>query len=80
MSSISYFGRWTIYIFIGNIKDPVRHDELREIEDNFFQIILPIESILDKNYFVKSDGVIEYRKPYCTKCNSYNIIRKDFNW
>lgn len=62
------------YIFIGNINDPVRHDKLREIENNSFQIILPIESILDKNYFVNSDGVIEYSKPYCTKCNSYNII------
>ncbi len=67
------------YIFIG-YNDPVRHDENYEIDDNSFQIILPIESILDKNYFVNSKGVIEYRKPYCTKCNSYNIIRKDSNW
>ena len=68
------------YIFIGNYKDPVRHDETCEIEDNSFQIILPIESILDKNYFVNSKGVIEYRKPYCTKCNSRNIIKKDSNF
>ena len=68
------------YISIGNYKDPVRHDEICEIEDKSFQIILPIESILDKNYLVNSEGVIEYRKPHCTKCNSYNIIRKDSNW
>lgn len=68
------------YKFVGNYKDPVRHDELREIEDKSFQIILPIEAILDENYFVNSDGVIEYRKPYCTKCNSHNIIKKDSNW
>ncbi len=68
------------YKFVGDFKDPVRFDELREIDDNSFQIILPIESILDENYFVNSNGVIEYRKPYCTKCNSYNIIKKDFNW
>ena len=35
------------YIFIGDHKDPVRHDEIREIEDKSFQIILPIESILE---------------------------------
>ena len=68
------------YIFIGNIKDPVRHDEICEVEDKSFQIILPIESILDGNYFVNSKGVIEYRKPYCTKCNSRNIIKKDSNF
>lgn len=68
------------YIFIGNIKDPVRHDEICEVEDKSFQIILPIESILDENYFVNSKGVIEYRKPYCTKCNSWNIIKKDSNF
>ena len=57
------------YIFIG-YNDPVRHDGICEVEDKSFQIILPIESILDGNYFVNSKGVIEYRKPYCTKCNS----------
>ncbi|MBE6500293.1 MAG: hypothetical protein E7Z80_07110 [Methanobrevibacter thaueri] len=68
------------YKFVGNYKDPVRHDELREIEDMSFQIILPIEAILDENYFVNSDGVIEYCKPCCSKCYSYNIIKKDSNW
>ena len=68
------------YIFIGDFKDPVRHDEYREISDNSYQIILSIESILDKNYFVNSKGIIEYRKPFCSKCNSHKVIRKDFNW
>lgn len=68
------------YKFVGNYKDPVRHDEHCVIEDNSFQIILPIESILDEDYFVNSKGVIEYREPYCIKCNSHNIIKKDSNW
>ena len=68
------------YIFIGDFKDPVRHDEYREISDNSYQIILSIESILDKNYFVNSNGIIEYRKPFCSKCNSHKVIKKDFNW
>ena len=68
------------YKFVGNFKDPVCHDEICEIEDNSFQIILPIESILDENYFVNSDGVIEYLKPFCSKCGSHDVIKKDFNW
>ena len=68
------------YKFIGFPEVPTRKDEKCEIIDNSFQIILPIESILDENYFVNSDGVIEYRKPFCSKCNSNDVIKKDFNW
>ena len=41
-----------------------------------YQIILPIEGILDESYFVNSDGVIEYRKPFCSKCGSHDVIKK----
>lgn len=68
------------YIFIGDYKNPVRYDDYREISDNSYQIILSIESILDKNYFVNSKGIIEYRKPYCSKCYSRKVIKKDYNW
>ena len=68
------------YKFIGFPEVPTRKNEVCEIIDNSFQIILPIESILDKNYFVNSDGIIEYLKPFCSKCSSRNVIKKDFNW
>ena len=47
--------------------------------DNSYQIILPMENILDENYFVNSDGVISI-KTICSKCNSHDIIKKIFNW
>ncbi len=68
------------YKFVGFSEFPKRNDEVCEIIDNSYQIILPIESILDENYFVNSDGVIEYCKPFCSKCGSHNVIKKDFNW
>lgn len=68
------------YIFVGPYVDPIRHDDFFEIEDNSFQIILPIESILDDTFFVNSQGVIEYCKPSCYHCGSRNVVKKDFNW
>ena len=68
------------YKFIGFPEVLIRKDEKCEIIDNSYQIILPIEGILDESYFVNSDGVIEYRKPFCSKCGSHDVIKKDFNW
>lgn len=68
------------YKFVGDFVDPIRHENKREILDNSVQIILPIQSILDNNFFVNSDGVIEYRERHCCKCGSRNVIKKDFNW
>ena len=45
------------YKLIENYRDPVRHDVETEKIDNSFQIILPIESILDDNYLINADGV-----------------------
>ena len=68
------------YKFVGDFVDPIRHENKREILDKSVQIILPIQSILDNNFFVNSDGVIEYRERHCCKCGSSNVIKKDFNW
>ena len=70
------------YIFIGAFKDPVRKgflDEKDFVEKNYVQIILPIESILDEDYIVNENGEIEERNPYCKRCGSRNVIKKDFN-
>ncbi|RPF50172.1 hypothetical protein EDC42_1814 [Methanobrevibacter gottschalkii DSM 11977] len=58
------------YNFVGDFVDPIRHENKCEILDNSVQIILPIQSILDNNFFVNSDGVIEYRERHCCKCGS----------
>ena len=47
------------YKFIGDYKDPERKDVEYEHVDNTIQIILPIESILNEDYVINSDGVIE---------------------
>ena len=45
------------YKLIENYRDPVRYEVEIEKMDNSFQIILPIESILDDNYLINADGV-----------------------
>ena len=40
------------------------------VEDD---LILPIESILDYNYFVNKNGEIEERYPYCKHCGSKKV-------
>ena len=47
------------YKFIGDYNDPERKDVEYEHVDNTIQIILPIESILNEDYVINSDGVIE---------------------
>ena len=47
------------YKFIGEYKDPERKDAEYEYVDNTIQIILPIESILNEDYVINFDGVIE---------------------
>ena len=41
-----------------------------------FILILPIESILDYNYFVNKNGEIEERYPYCKHCGSKKVDRR----
>ena len=56
------------YIFIGDFKDPIRKgflDGKGFVEKCYIQLILPIESILDDNYFVNKNGEIEERYPFC---------------
>ena len=71
------------YIFVGAFKDPVRKGYLLEKyfdEKSCPQLILPIESILDENYFVNSQGIVEECNPYCKHCGSKKFSRKGFNW
>ena len=68
------------YKLIADYNDPVRKDVEREIVDNSIQIILPIESFLDDNYRVNSDGVIEYVNRFCSKCMSKKIHKKGYAW
>ena len=68
------------YILIGDYTDPKRNDVKREIEDNSFQIILPIESILDENYRINSDGVLEYKERFCSNCLSKKVHKKGYAW
>ena len=49
------------YKFIGEYNDPERKDAEYEYVDNTIQIILPIERILNEDYIINSDGVIEYK-------------------
>ena len=72
-----------VYIFVGAYKDPVRKGFLVEKDfDNkiYPQLILPIESILDDNYFVNSKGIVEEREPFCKHCGSQKYSRKGYNW
>ena len=48
--------------------------------DNSFQIILPIESILDDNYLINADGVLEYKNRRCSHCTSKNTHKKGYTW
>ena len=64
------------YKFIGDYKDPERKDVEYEHVDNTIQIILPIESILNEDHVINSDGVIEYKKRRCSCCSSKNIHKK----
>lgn len=49
------------YIFICAFKNPVRKGYLdeKDFDEKIYpQLILPIESILDDNYFVNSQGIL----------------------
>ena len=68
------------YIFVGAYKDPIRKGYLVEKDFDkkiYPQLILPIGSILDDNYFVNSEGILEEREPYCKHCGSKNVLEKD---
>ena len=71
------------YIFIGAFKDPVRKGFLveKDFDEKIYpQLILPIESILDDNYFVNSQGILEEREPFCKHCSAKKYSRKGYNW
>ena len=68
------------YKLIENYRDPVRHEVEIEKMDNSFQIILPIESILDDNYLINADGVLEYKNRCCSHCTSKNTHKKGYTW
>ena len=71
------------YIFIGAFKDPVRKGFLveKDFDEKIYpQLILPIESILDDNYFVNSQGILEEREPFCKHCGAKKYSRKGYNW
>ena len=68
------------YKFIGEYKDPERKDAEYEYVDNTIQIILPIESILNEDYVINSDGVIEYKERRCSCCSSSKIHKKGYTW
>lgn len=72
-----------IYIFVGAYKDPVRKGFLveKDFDEKIYpQLILPIESILDNNYFVNSKGIVEERNPFCKHCGAKKYSRKGYNW
>ena len=48
--------------------------------DNAIQIILPIESILNEDYLINSDGVFEYRERRCSYCSSNHVHKKGYAW
>ena len=53
----------------------------KDFDDKIYpQLILPIESILDDNYFVNSQGIVEEREPYCKHCGAKKFSRKGYNW
>ena len=71
------------YIFIGAFKGPVRKGYLdeKDFDEKIYpQLILPIESILDDNYFVNSQGILEEREPFCKHCSAKKYSRKGYNW
>ena len=47
---------------------------------NLSPINLPIESILDNNCFVNSQGILEEREPSCKHCSAKKYSRKGYNW
>ena len=66
----SYILKNEQYKLIKNYHNPVRHEVEIKKNDNSFQIILPIESILDDNYLINADGVLEYKNRRCSHCTS----------
>ena len=71
------------YIFIGAFKDPVRKGFLveKDFDEKIYpQLILPIESILDDNYFVNNEGILEEREPFCKHCGAKKYSKKGYNW
>ena len=71
------------YIFIGAFKDPVRKGFLveKDFDEKIYpQLILPIGAILDDNYFVNSNGILEEHDPFCKHCGAKKYSRKGYNW
>lgn len=69
-----------VYKLIDDYSDPVRKDERQEIEDNSIQIILPIARILNDEYRINSDGVLEYTERFCSHCFSIKVNKKGYTW
>ena len=70
------------YIFVGAFKNPIQKGFLVEKdfdEKIYLQLILSIESILNDNYFVNSQEIVEKREPYCKHCGSKKFSRKCYN-
>lgn len=71
------------YIFIGAFKDHVRKGFLveKDFDEKIYpQLILPIGAILDDNYFVNSQGILEESKTFCKHCGAKKYSRKEYNW
>ena len=71
------------YIFVGAFKDSVRKGFLVEndfVEKNYTQLLLPIASFLDDNYFINSEGIIEEVNPCYKHCGAKKYSRKGYNW
>ena len=67
------------YIFIGAFKGSVRKGFLveKDFDEKIYpQLILPIESILDDNYFVNGQGILEEPEPFCKHCGAKKYSRK----
>lgn len=71
------------YIFVGAFKNPVRNGFLVEKDFDkkiYPQLILPISSILNGNYIVNGQWVVEKCELYCKHCGTKKFSRKGYNW
>lgn len=49
----------------------------KELDEKIYpHLILPIDAILDDNYFVNSQGIIGERNSYYKHCGSKNFLEK----
>ena len=70
------------YILLLYYKDPVRKRFLveKDFDEKIYpQLILPISFILDDNYFVNSQGIVEERELYCKHCGAEKFSSKGYN-